>query len=291
MTAATPLPLVQTPNALAQALRPWRADGLRIGFVPTMGALHEGHLSLLDQARAQADRVVVSLFVNPAQFAPGEDFAAYPRTLDQDAALLAARGCDLLYAPDARVMYPKGFATTIRLEGPALGLETDFRPDFFAGVATVVTKLFNQVRPDVAVFGEKDFQQCLVVKRLVADLDLGVEIRTGPTLREPDGLAMSSRNAYLSAAERAIASRLNRVLAEAASRAAPGEPAARIEADAVRALQAAGFSSVDYVAVRDAADLSAFEAVVDRPARVLGAAWLGRTRLIDNLPALPGAKF
>src|SRR6185503_4154833 len=217
---------------LRAVLDSWRNTGARIALVPTMGALHEGHLGLVRQAMANADKVLVSIFVNPAQFAPHEDFGRYPRTFETDKKKLEEAGrVDLIYAPDASAMYPSGFATKITLEGPAMGLETDFRPHFFSGVATVVTKLFVQCRPNFATFGEKDYQQLLVVKRLSRDLDLGVEILAVPTVREPDGLALSSRDAYLTAEQRAVAVQLNKVLREVAQRARAGISIPQAEAE------------------------------------------------------------
>lgn len=249
-----------------------------------MGALHQGHLALVREARRRADRVVASVFVNPTQFAAHEDLDKYPRQPERDGELLAEAGCDLMFLPDADEMYPAGFCTTIRVGGPAEGLETDFRPHFFGGVATVVAKLLNQVRADIAVFGEKDYQQLLVVRRLVHDLDIATEIIGLPTIRDEHGLALSSRNAYLSEAELAVARRLNVVLREAVAQAAAKRPVAAIERDAHAALLKAGFERIDYVAVRRAEDLAVFpDGVADAPVRVLAAAWLGGTRLIDNL--------
>jgi pantoate--beta-alanine ligase len=279
------LPIVRTVAALRAQIAAWRADGARIGLVPTMGALHEGHLSLIRAARGEADRVVASLFVNPTQFAPGEDLAAYPRDESGDAAALAGAGCDLLYAPSADEIYPPGFSTRISVAGVSEPLEGASRPQHFGGVATVVAKLLIQCAPDVAVFGEKDYQQLLVIRRLVRDLDLPVRIVGAPTVRAPDGLALSSRNAYLSAAERHIAGQLNGVLRAAAEAAARGERVDAIEATARAALADAGFNAVDYVEVRDADDLSLQgPGPIDRPARVLAAVRLGKTRLIDNWP-------
>ena len=249
-------------------------------MVPTMGALHDGHVSLVTEARRHAEAVVVSIFVNPTQFAPHEDFDAYPRTLDADLARLNG-AADIVFAPTAREIYPDGFATTITVGGPSAGLETDFRPHFFAGVATVVVKLLLAALPDVAVFGEKDYQQLQVVKRLAADLALPTRIIGAPTLRETDGLAMSSRNAYLSAQEREIAARLNVILKDAIAQARAGDLRAA-ERAASEALLAAGFDSVAYGAFRDADSLAPVTAL-DRPARILAAARLGRTRLIDNM--------
>ena len=282
--SAPPLPIVRTVDDLRRQVGDWRRQGLRIGFVPTMGALHEGHLGLVREAGSRADRVVASVFVNPTQFAPHEDLGRYPRQEAEDAALLAGAGCDLLFAPDVETMYPPGAATTIAMTGPALGLEGDFRPQMFGGVALVVSKLFNLVQPDLAVFGEKDFQQLMVVRRFTADLDLPVEIVASPTERDGWGLALSSRNAYLTPDQLEIARRLNGVLAEAALNAAAGRPLPGVEKDAYAALLKAGFDRIDYVAVRRAEDLAVFkDQVVDAPARILAAAWIGNTRLIDNL--------
>ncbi len=281
--SASSLPVARTVETLRTTVRAWRKNGATVGLVPTMGALHEGHLSLVREARRRADRVVVSLFVNPRQFAPTEDLDRYPRREVEDAALLAAEGCNLLWAPSPAVMYPQGFATAVTVGGPSEGLETDFRPHFFGGVATVVSKLFVQVLPDVAVFGEKDNQQLQVVRRLTQDLDLPIEIVGCPTARDAHGLALSSRNAYLAPPALEVARRLNVIMAEAAARASAGEPVAAVEADASAALLQAGFDTVDYVAIRRADDLKAFGEAVDAPARVLVAAWLGGTRLIDNM--------
>lgn len=277
-----PLPAAYDPAEIAAAVSAWRREGLSVGFVPTMGALHAGHIALVTQALSLCDRVVASVFVNPAQFAPGEDFDAYPRTLESDAAKLAQAGCHLVYTPNAAAMYPDGFTTTISLKGPAEGLESAARPHFFAGVATVVTKLLNQVRPDTAVFGEKDYQQLLVIKRLVADLDMGVAIIGGETVREPDGLALSSRNAYLSAAERERAARLNVILKDFAEALRSGTPVEAARADALGAAETA-FDGVDYIEARDADTLAALPAgPLTQSARVLAAVRVGKTRLIDN---------
>jgi pantoate--beta-alanine ligase len=282
-----PLPAAYTVSDLCETVAAWRNDGLKVGFVPTMGALHAGHLALVKQALEQADRVVVSIFVNPAQFAPGEDFDAYPRTLESDAAKLAEAGAHLVYAPSAAEMYPQGFATTVNLSGPAEGLESAARPHFFAGVATVVSKLFNQVRPDLAVFGEKDYQQLLVIRRMTEDLDLGVQIIPGVTVREADGLALSSRNAYLSKTDRARAAALNVILSKFADALAEGGGIARAQADAMAAAQNA-FDSVDYVEARCAQTLAELpDGPLTRPARVLAAVRVGQTRLIDNRAASP----
>jgi pantoate--beta-alanine ligase len=256
-------------------------ENARIAMVPTMGALHAGHLSLVKQARDRAGTVVVSIFVNPAQFGAGEDFASYPRTLDADLEKLAG-AADIVFTPDAREMYPQGHATTISVAGPSAGLETDFRPHFFSGVATIVAKLLIAAGPDVAVFGEKDYQQLLVVKRLVRDLALPVTIVGAPTLREEDGLALSSRNAYLGPSERSIAGRLNVILKGAIAQAGAAGDLRAAEAGAIEALWKAGFSHVDYVAIRDAETLEHIVAL-DRPARILAAVRIGNTRLIDNM--------
>jgi len=271
--------VVTTVSELRQELARLRPS--RVGMVPTMGALHDGHVSLVTQAREHADHVVVSIFVNPTQFAPHEDFDAYPRTLDADLARLDGRAA-IVFAPTAREMYPDGYATTITVGGPSAGLETDFRPHFFAGVATVVAKLLLAALPDIAMFGEKDYQQLLVVKRLVADLALPTQIISSPTLREADGLALSSRNAYLSADERAVAGRLNVILKEIIA-AVRGHDDLRVaEGAGVDALWKAGFTHVDYVAIRDAATLDHIT-TLDAPARILAAAKIGKTRLIDNM--------
>jgi pantoate--beta-alanine ligase len=229
--------------------------------------------------------VIVSLFVNPAQFAPGEDFDAYPRSEERDAALLARGGCHLLYAPAPSEIYPPGFSTTVTVSGVAAPLEGERRPTHFAGVATVVTKLLNQAAPDVAVFGEKDYQQLQVIRRLAKDLDLPVTIIGAPTRRAGDGLALSSRNAYLSAEERPVAGRLNVILTDLARTVAAGGAVMTAEAEAADALRAAGFSAIDYIAVRHAETLAPLGPgpIGDTPARVLAAVWLGKTRLIDNL--------
>jgi pantoate--beta-alanine ligase len=249
-----------------------------------MGALHEGHLDLVRLAKARCRRAVVSIFVNPAQFAPNEDFERYPRDEGGDLAKLAGVGCDLVWAPGRNEMYPDGFATRIVPAGSAEGLESDFRPHFFGGVATVCCKLFTQVAPDVAVFGEKDYQQLCVVKQMVRDLDLPLEIVGLPTVREADGLAMSSRNAYLSPGERRIAPLLHRTITGVANTAAKRADVASAIAEGKDALQAAGFK-LDYLEVRDAETLKPPAPGTGRPLRVLVAAWLGKTRLIDNVGA------
>lgn len=283
MTATPALPTVHSVSELRSQIQTWRSEGLKIGFVPTMGALHAGHLALVHKAMDRADRVVVSIFVNPAQFAPGEDFEAYPRTLQSDSEKLAAIGTHLVFAPNANEMYPQGFATSVALKGPALGLETDARPHFFDGVATVVAKLLNQVRPDLAVFGEKDYQQLLVIRRLNADLDLGVDILAGQTEREADGLALSSRNAYLSPQDRERAGKLNVILKHFADALRAGSELELAQATALEAA-AAVFDRVDYIAARHSETLEPLDAgPVQQSCRILGAVWVGQTRLIDNL--------
>jgi pantoate--beta-alanine ligase len=278
------LTVVRTVADLRAKVGAWRLGGQRVGFVPTMGALHEGHLSLVRLARRRTDQVVASIFVNPTQFGPNEDFEAYPRDEASDADLLAAAGCDLLFAPSVAEMYPPGASTTVTVAGVSEPLDGLARPGHFAGVATVVTKLLNQVGPDVAVFGEKDFQQLQVIRRLVRDLDIPVEIVAGPTARAEDGLALSSRNAYLSAEQRPIAAFLNRVLAQSLRRLRDGEPVETVERNAVAELLAAGFDKVDYVEARVPETLERLgPGSASGPIRILAAAHLGRTRLIDNM--------
>jgi pantoate--beta-alanine ligase len=277
--------LVRTLPVLRRAVARFRAAKETIALVPTMGALHAGHLSLVRLARRRARRCIVSIYVNPSQFAPGEDFLSYPRDLEADRAALAGMGVDLIWAPPTETMYPDGFALRVVPGGPAsAGLEDKFRPHFFGGVATVVTKLLLQCQPDIAVFGEKDYQQLKVIAALARDLDLPVKIVGGPTVRERDGLAMSSRNAYLSAGEREQAGLLYRVLTDCADKIARGvEPALAIEQGRA-ALTQAGFI-VDYLAARHAETLQAISPRKDGPIRLLAAARLGRTRLIDNVAA------
>jgi pantoate--beta-alanine ligase len=282
------LPVVRSTAALRHEVSRWRKAGKTIALVPTMGALHAGHLALVERGRALSDRVIVSLFVNPAQFAPNEDFARYPRDEAGDAAKLAAAQTDLLYAPPLEEIYPPGFAATIDAGDIAAGQDGRFRHGHFRGVATVVTKLLLQASPDVACFGEKDYQQLQVVKRLVRDLDIPVRIEGVATVREPDGLALSSRNFYLSAAERAVAPALYRVLGETAARLESGEAAAPALAEAAAALVRAGFTKIDYIEACDALTLAPLERA-DRPGRLLAAAWLGKTRLIDNVAVAPAA--
>ncbi len=276
------IPVDETVTAIRQRAADWRRVGETIALVPTMGALHAGHLALAEAARGRADRVVVSIFVNPTQFGANEDFSAYPRDLDGDLGKLSP-AADAVFAPGKDEMYPAGFATTVSVAGPAIGLESDFRPTHFAGVATVVAKLLLAVGPDAALFGEKDYQQLLVVKRLVADLRLPVEIVGHPTVREADGLALSSRNAYLSAGERRLAPQLHQHIAAAAAAIRRGELAATAIEEARAGLMAAGFD-VDYVALRDAETLAEVTDRASETMRILVAARLGRTRLIDNVP-------
>jgi pantoate--beta-alanine ligase len=268
---------------LRRAVTQWRAAGERIALVPTMGALHGGHLALVQAARRRAQRLIVSIFVNPAQFAPHEDFASYPRTFDADRAALAEMAVDLVWAPPVALMYPPGFATRIAPEGPATaGLEDKFRPHFFSGVATVVAKLLIQCTPDFAMFGEKDYQQLKVVTRLAQDLDLAAKIVAVATVRERDGLALSSRNSYLSVSERAAAPTLYRVLKDCAGRIARGELAARVLDEGGAAIERAGFV-LDYLEARHADTLEPMASVNDGPVRLLVAARIGKTRLIDNV--------
>ncbi|TDR43295.1 pantothenate synthetase [Tahibacter aquaticus] len=262
----------------------WRTAGLRIGFVPTMGNLHAGHYSLLRTARERCDRVLASVFVNPTQFGPNEDFARYPRTLDADAAGLAEQGCDLLFVPETATLYPFGTeaATRVDVRGVTEMLEGAFRPGHFAGVATVVLRLLNLVQPDVAIFGRKDYQQLLTIRRLAADLCLPVDIVAAPTLREANGLAMSSRNQYLSPVEREQAAAIHHTLQAMRESVIRGETLAQIEANAVAALDASGFRT-DYAALRCADDLALPPAGQRDGLVALIAARLGNTRLIDNL--------
>ncbi|KUM28436.1 pantoate--beta-alanine ligase [Mesorhizobium loti] len=278
--------VVDNVAALRAQIRNWRRDGLKVALVPTMGALHDGHISLVKIALEEAERCVVSIFVNPTQFAPTEDLDKYPRQLARDLDRLREAGAHLAYTPGVADMYPAGFATKISVGGPSAGLETDFRPTFFDGVATVVAKLFLQAAPDCAVFGEKDYQQLCVVRQLCRDLDLPVEIIGAPTVRDSHGLAMSSRNAYLSEAERGVARKLNVVLRQTAAELASGADEASAVGEAAEALVRAGFRKVDYVAAREAVTLAPWRQ--DRDGRLLAAAWLGTTRLIDNVE-IPGA--
>ena len=275
-------------ETLRQALAELRAGGRTLAFVPTMGALHAGHMALVAEGKKRADHVVASIFVNPTQFGPNEDLSTYPRREAADAHLLEEGGCALLWAPDVTAMYPQGFATNVTVAGVSLDLDGSARPGHFDGVATVVAKLFNQVRPDIALFGEKDYQQLAVIRRMVRDLDFGIDIVGVPTQRDADGLALSSRNLYLSQDERRAARAMPRALGEAASAIIGGAPLDEALQEAREKLIEAGFDPVDYVELRDAETLEPVM-LLDRPARLLAAARIGRTRLIDNLPVTPAA--
>src|SRR5260370_6760026 len=274
--------IVRTMKTLDRTTGGYRDAGERLALVPTMGALHAGHTALVRRARRRAARVAVSIFVNPAQFAPTEDFASYPRSFETDIAALRDEGVDLVWAPPREVMYPEGFATSINVKGPAtVDLEDRFRPHFFGGVSTVVAKLFAQCRPDFAMFGEKDYQQLKTVIRLAADLDLKVHVVGVPTVREKDGLALSSRNVYLSPAERAVAPMLYRTLKESAARIAAGEAIARGLEQGWLAIEAAGFA-VDYFEGRPGGTLRRIETPEDGPPRLLPAALLRKTQRRHN---------
>lgn len=268
---------------LRKALDAFRSEGARLAFVPTMGALHDGHMALVEAAKRAGNRVIVSIFVNPIQFGPNEDLAKYPRREQADSRLLNAAGVDLLWMPTPEVMYPAGFATSVRVSGVSEPLDGAHRPGHFDGVATVVSKLFHQVCPDVALFGEKDWQQLQVIRRMVTDLDMGVEIVGVPTQREDDGLALSSRNAYLMPEDRTRAVALPRALGAAARTIGEGGDREAALAQARESLTAAGFE-VDYVALVDGESLG--EPIADKPMRLLAAARIGGTRLIDNIPVL-----
>jgi pantoate--beta-alanine ligase len=273
-------------EALREAVATLRADGGTVALVPTMGALHAGHMALIAEARRRASHVVASIFVNPKQFGADEDLSTYPRREATDARMLDDAGCALLWAPAAEAMYPESFATNVRVAGVSEDLDGAARPGHFDGVATVVLKLFNQVRPDVALFGEKDYQQLAVVRRMARDLDLPIGIVGIPTQRDADGLALSSRNAYLTDEERLAARALPRALGEAAAAIQAGGTVADALATVRDKLSKAGFGAVDFVALRDSETLAEMP-VLDRPARLLAAAKIGRTRLIDNLPVAP----
>ncbi|AMX93190.1 pantoate--beta-alanine ligase [Mesorhizobium sp. M7A.F.Ca.US.014.04.1.1] len=273
--------VVDSVAALRTQIHDWRRDGLRVAMVPTMGALHDGHISLVRIALEKAERCVVSIFVNPTQFAPSEDLDKYPRQLARDLDRLGAAKADLAFTPTVGEMYPAGFATKISVGGPSAGLESDFRPTFFEGVATVVAKLLLQATPDFAVFGEKDYQQLCVVRQLCGDLDLPVEIVGAPTIRDAHGLAMSSRNAYLDEAELKVGRQLNVILRKTAAALAAGAHQTDATEEASRDLIAAGFQKVDYVEARESLTLAPWRR--NREGRLLAAAWLGKTRLIDNV--------
>jgi pantoate--beta-alanine ligase len=275
--------IARTVPVLRRTVDGYRARKATIALVPTMGALHDGHVSLVRLAKRRAKRVIVSIFVNPTQFAPTEDFGSYPRTWKSDVAKLAAERVDMIWYPDVKVMYPDGFATRIVPEGPAVaGLEDRFRPHFFGGVATVVGKLFTQCRPDFAIFGEKDFQQLRVVTRMAGDLDLGVRVVGCKTMRERDGLAMSSRNVYLSAEERRAAPELFRAMKESAARLRAGDELSAALAAGAEIIRSAGFA-LDYLEIRKAETLAPVTSIKDGPLRILVAAKIGNTRLIDNM--------
>jgi len=275
-------PIVRTVADLRALVAGWRREGLIVAVVPTMGALHEGHLSLVRAAFGRADRVIVTLFVNPKQFNSAADLAAYPRTEEEDARKLAPLGAHVLYAPDAEEMYPRGFSTTVSVSGVSEGLCGGARPGHFDGVSTVVAKLFLQTGADLAFFGEKDFQQLHVVRRMARDLDIPIEVVACPTVREEDGLALSSRNVRLSPDERRIAPALARALTDAVGRIIAGTPVEAAIGAARKAILDAGYREVEYLELRAEEDLAQMT-VFDRPARLLAAAWLGGTRLIDNV--------
>ena len=277
--------VVRSVAALRATIRPHRLSGERIGLVPTMGALHQGHLELVKAARRHAGFVVATIFVNPLQFNPAEDLDAYPRDEATDLNLLAATGADLVFAPNATEMYPKNFSTEVKVGGLTRYLDGPARPGHFEGVATVVTKLFNQAQPDIACFGEKDFQQLQVIRRMTRDLDLPVEIVPVPTVREGDGLAMSSRNRYLSERERMTAALLPAVMRDAVNELKGGTAAAPILEKARAALKAAGFGPIDYLELCDTETLQPLPAAREG-SRLFAAAHIGRTRLIDNWPVL-----
>jgi pantoate--beta-alanine ligase len=273
---------IREASQLPMALVALRAGGKSLALVPTMGALHAGHIDLVEEARRRADRVVATIFVNPLQFGANEDLDRYPRQEEQDAEMLEQAGCDLLWLPQAQDMYPPGFATTVSVEGLSDRWDGEARPGHFDGVATVVAKLLCAVRPDIAIFGEKDFQQLAVIRRMTQDLQLGVEILGHPTIRDADGLALSSRNAYLSADERQNALALPQALNEAAAQIRSGMPVADSLAQAKERLTAAGFARIDYVALVNALTLEPLDRA-GGPMRLIAAAVIGRTRLIDNI--------
>jgi pantoate--beta-alanine ligase len=277
------VPILRDVAALRAAVAGWRARGETIALTPTMGALHAGHVSLVTLAKARATRAIMSIFVNPAQFASNEDFSAYPRTFDADVELFSAAGGDAIFAPPVEAMYPEGFSTLLEVGAPArAGLEDRFRPTHFSGVATVVAKLLNQCRPDVAIFGEKDFQQLRVIAQIARDLDFEAKIIGAPTVREKDGLALSSRNVYLSSEERKVAPALHAALVRCAFDLREGAAMGESVAAARGTIEAAGFA-VDYIEARDAESLAPIASIDAGPVRLLAAARLGKTRLIDNI--------
>ncbi len=282
--------VARTIKALRARVDGWRSAGLTVGLVPTMGALHDGHLSLIRRSHGLAQRTIASIFVNPAQFAPTEDLGSYPRQEGVDLELLQKAGCHLAFLPTAEEMYPEGFQTSVAVGAVAQGLCGASRPHFFGGVATVVAKLLNQARPDVAVFGEKDYQQLLVIRRMVKDLNMSVDIMGAPILREADGLAMSSRNAYLTQEGRAVAGRLNGVISDMAGKLSNGAAIDAVLTEGRTAIGQAGFDKLDYLEVRSADLLEPMgPGPATKPSRVFVAAIVGRTRLIDNWPVEPAA--
>jgi pantoate--beta-alanine ligase len=287
---STRLPVIRFTNQLRQTVQQWRRRGHKVALVPTMGGLHEGHLSLVRLAKQQAGKVVVSVFVNPTQFAPHEDYDNYPRNEERDWHKLLSVQADAMYAPDVHEIYPPDFATRVEVAGLTQTLEGISRPHFFSGVTTVVAKLFMQCLPDIAVFGEKDYQQLLVVKQLVRDLNFPITVVGAPVVREADGLAMSSRNVYLDANERAAAPLLHAVLADMSTDLSSG----RVIEDTVHQgwarLENAGFR-IDYLEIRDSETLMPFETSIETPARLLAAVFLGRVRLIDNVPVAPATGY
>lgn len=285
-TKENPVEIIRTREGMQARVRAWKAAGETVGFVPTMGALHEGHLSLVEKAQEKSSRTVASIFVNPAQFAPGEDFDTYPRRASEDIAKLASVKCDAVYLPDVAEMYPDGSVTNVRVESLSDLLDGIHRPHFFYGVATIVARLFLHVQPDVAVFGEKDYQQLQVIRRMVCDLGFPIEIIGGATRRDPDGLAQSSRNLYLSPEERCHAGAVFAALHRASVRLSLGALPSVALAEAEGHLRAAGFGKIDYVTLVSPATLLALPdepLTVGTEGRLLAAAWLGKTRLIDNV--------
>ena len=283
------LQILRTVAEMRAVVQGWRAQGLRVALVPTMGALHEGHLALVRLGLEKADRVIATIFVNPKQFGAGEDLARYPRQEAQDAAALEASGCDLLFVPGVEEIYPHGFATSIHVAGVTQGLCGAARPGHFDGVATVVAKLLNMAGADIAIFGEKDYQQLRTIERLAADLNIPTKILGAPIVRDADGLALSSRNAYLHANERLQAPALPKALRDAVAALEEGGDIAATLAGAEKQILAAGFSKIDYLELRDAQNLEAVT-VLEKPARLLVAAHLGTTRLIDNMAVQPSAR-
>lgn len=275
--------IVRTVRDLRKATAKWRGRGQTVALVPTMGALHAGHIALVKLAKKKVDKAVVSIFVNPTQFAANEDLSRYPRDEAGDLKKLAEASADLVWAPNLEEMYPEGFSSAVRAGSTSKDLEGAFRPGHFDGVATVCAKLFNQVGPDIAIFGQKDFQQLTVLRQMVRDLDMPLKLIGAPTKRDTDGLALSSRNAYLSDAERAVAPALYAVIRTLAKDVANGADVPEGITDAKRKLTAAGFAKIDYIEVRDAETLEPASTASGRPIRVLAACWLGKTRLIDNV--------